>query len=421
MKEKLKHLLLNFHSPGRRYSYYPSLPKWELSLSKEEIFDHVKGGPVDLYIHIPFCENLCTFCGCNIRVTKERTQYDQYINQVLAEWNIYKENLSNIELNSIYLGGGTPTALNKDELQKLLGGILDTTPKTDHFQGTVETDPRLTQREQLEVLREFGFNSISIGIQDFNEKTLHNVNRVQTYDDVKRTIDLARELGISDISVDLIYGLPFQTLDSYKETIEKTISLGPTRICNYPLARVPWQKGPQNAFGIYEPLGVEAMFDLYLEADEILQGSGYGLLGMGHYSNENKTHSRNIMGYTTNSTKQLLGLGVSAISNLDGILFQNDKVFEKYLINNSKTKISHIKNELETTLEDIFLKLTCEYEFDSSEILPLGKNTEFLKKSLSYLENNELLTKEDDVYKVTIQGRHFLRTICQTIENFVYN
>jgi oxygen-independent coproporphyrinogen III oxidase len=421
MKEKLKHLLLNFHSPGRRYSYYPSLPKWEHSLSKEEILTSMNGGPIDLYIHIPFCENLCTFCGCNIRITKDRTQYSAYIDQLLKEWDFYKSHMKDISLNSIYFGGGTPTSLNADEIDKLLGSILSDTPKEDNFTLTVETDPRLEQREQLETLKKYGLSSVSIGIQDFNEKTLHNVNRDQTFEDVSRTINCARELGVKDIAVDLIYGLPFQTLDSFKETIEKTISLSPTRICNYPLARVPWQKGPQNAYGIYEPLGVEQMFDLYLEADELLQERGYRLLGMGHYSSEDRAHSRNIMGYTTNRTRSLLGIGVSAISNFDGILFQNEKIFEKYLLNNTSVKISHLKNEKEIMLERFFLKLTCEYEFDYDLISTYGTKTDFFNKSLSYLENNELIKKDENIYKVTETGKHFLRTICQTIENFVYN
>ncbi|WP_127717550.1 coproporphyrinogen-III oxidase family protein [Halobacteriovorax sp. HLS] len=421
MKEKLKQLLINFHSPGRRYSYYPSLPKWEHSLEREEILKSLNSKEVDLYIHIPYCENLCTFCGCNIKITKEKAQFDEYIDKVLSEWKEYKAKIPDLVLNSIFLGGGTPTSLLPHQLQRLIATILDQTPKTETFQGTVETDPRLEQREQLRVLNSFGFNSISIGVQDFDEKTLHNVNRIQTIDDVKRTMNCAVEEGFNETSLDLIYGLPFQTSESFKKTIQQVLELSPTRICNYPLAKVPWQKGPQNAFGIYKTLKTEEMFDLYLESDEALKAGGYQLLGMGHYSKSRNSHSRNIMGYTTNKTYSVLGLGVSAISNFNGILFQNDKILDKYLISKNTIKISHKKNELETKLEEIFLKLTCEYEFVLEEVMALGENKDYLLKNLTYLENNELIELRDQKYLITETGKHFLRTICQTIESFVYN
>lgn len=420
MKEKINKLLLNFHSPGRRYSYYPSLPKWESSLSRAEILDTIKSTKVDLYIHIPFCENLCTFCGCNIKVTKERSQFDNYIDQVIKEWNFYKSHIPDVELNSIYLGGGTPTSLNAKEIEKLLSNILNNTKKTEQFTGTVETDPRIMQKEQLQVLNSFGIDSISIGVQDFDERTLHNVNRVQTLEDVKRTLNDAIESGFKETSLDLIYGLPYQTIETLTKTIEQVIELSPTRVCNYPLAKVPWQKGPQDAYGIYEPLGVEKMYELYLEADELLQANGYNLLGMGHYSKTEEVHYRNIMGYTTTPTHQLLGLGVSAISNFNGVLFQNEKILDKYLLGKDQIKISHKKTELETKLEEVFLGITCNYTFNLEEVLSLGKNKEFLLKSLTYLENNELLENNNGICTIKGPGKHFLRTICQTIENFIY-
>ena len=421
MKEKLKSLLLNFHSPGRRYSYYPSLPKWESSLKKEDILASVTESKIDLYIHIPFCENLCTFCGCNIKVTKERDQFDSYINQVIKEWSYYKEKLPDIELNSIYLGGGTPTIFNDKELEKLLSSILDGTKKSDNFCGTVESDPRLEQRKQLKLLNSYGFNSISIGVQDFDEKTLSNVNRVQTIEDVKKTLSDAAAEGFSDTSLDLIYGLPFQTIESFTKTVNQIVLLSPTRVCNYPLAKVPWQKGPQEAFGIYETLSVESMFDLYLEADIILQENGYNLLGMGHYSKGNDKYFRNIMGYTTTPTKQLLGLGVSSISNFNGTLFQNEKILDKYLCGENQIRISHKKSDLEVQLEQIFLDITCRYTLNLEEILPLGKNKDFLIKSLTYLENNDLVKVEGSTCTIKNHGKHFLKTICQTVEGFVYN
>jgi oxygen-independent coproporphyrinogen III oxidase len=421
MKKKLKNLLLNFHSPGRRYSYYPSLPKWESSLNREEILASISSTKVDLYIHIPFCENLCTFCGCNIKVTKDRDQYSSYIDKVIKEWNFYKSHIPNLELSSIYLGGGTPTVLNKEELTTLLSSILDGTKKTSNFLGTVETDPRLPQKEQLVTLSNFGFNSISMGIQDFDEKTLHNVNRVQTPEDVKRTLNDAIEAGFKETSVDLIYGLPFQTKESFKRTVEEVIKLSPTRVCNYPLAKVPWQKGPQDAFGKYEPLSVEEMFDLYLDADELLQSNGYKLLGMGHYSKNKVPHFRNIMGYTTSPTEQLLGLGVSGISNFNGVLFQNEKILDKYLIGDNHIRISHRKTNLEAKLEEVFLDITCRYRFSIEEVVSLGKNGDVFLKSLKYMENNDLIELNEDTCTIKGPGKHFLRTICQTIENYIYN
>lgn len=420
MNNKLKQLLLNFHAPGRRYSYYPALPSWKQTFSHQELLSSLSLNEVDLYIHLPFCENLCTFCGCNIKVTKDRSKFMEYINLVHKEWEEYRSISGTIKINSIYLGGGTPTYLNASELNYLIEGILKNSKVSNNFKGTVESDPRVSQEEQLKALSEFGFKDISLGVQDLDEKTLVNVNRNQQSNDIFKAINMARKANFENINIDLIYGLPFQSKDSFKRTVTRVLELDPTSISNYPLAQVPWQTGPQNAFGIYEPLTTDKMYDLYILADEILQNSNFDLLGMGHYSRDKNKHYRNIMGYTTLKTSDLLGLGVSSLSNFNDLLFQKEKVLEKYSHNPHAPVIGHRKTEKEKSLESLFHKVNCDHVIPKSDLdkVICEKDHDKLEKTFAFLLNNEILIDNEKTFEITPSGKHFLRTICQTIEKF---
>ncbi len=420
MLDNLKELLLNFHAPGRRYSYYPALPSWKHKFTQDEVLSSMNLKEVDLYIHLPFCENLCTFCGCNIKVTKDRSQFKDYIDLILKEWKEYQTLSNELVINSIYLGGGTPTYLNETELNYLMEGIFKNVKVSENFKGTVESDPRVDQKLQLRALANYGFKNISLGVQDLDERTLSNVNRHQHTTDIFKTINTAREENFEFINIDLIYGLPFQTKKSFENTATKILELAPTSISNYPLAKVPWQTGPQNAYGIYEPLNVSEMYDLYILADDIFHSSGFSLLGMGHYSNLQEKQFRNIMGYTTNKTVDLLGLGVSSLSNVGDILFQREKILEKYMYNPFAEVIGHRKSEKEIRLEQLFHQVTCDHIITKSSLAKVieEESLEKLEKTFSYLTNNGLLIDDKESYAISKDGKHFLRTICQTIENF---
>ncbi|WP_372653687.1 coproporphyrinogen-III oxidase family protein [Halobacteriovorax sp.] len=419
MNKHLKDLLINFHSKGRRYSYYPSLPDWSGDLDKEFIIDGLDLEEINLYIHIPYCPSLCTFCGCNIKITKAKNQFRSYINKIIEEWNTYKLKNPKISLSSIYLGGGTPTYLELEDIKHLLGSIFDGTEVSPDFIGTLETDPRIEQSKKLEYLRSVGFNSISIGVQDTHKDTLLNVNRDQSFEQVKDLVNHSRDLGFDEINLDIIYGLPFQTEETFKETIEDIVSLSPDRIANYPLAKVPWQMDLQNALGLYKPLGTYEMYDLYIQSDEMLKDAGYNLLGMGHYSNKGIKYNRDITGYTRAKKTSLIALGTSGISNTRDYLYQNDKILEKYIAFPNAAIKTHKKSNREKTLEILFAQINCEGRlrketlntcFEENQIEKLSKNIKIFK-------NYDILVEDSDSYTTTAFGKHFNKTICQTIES----
>ncbi len=420
MGQNLKDLLVNFHSHGRRYSYYPSLPTWSGNEEKELIIESLNLKEINLYIHIPYCSSLCTFCGCNIKITKSKEQFTTYIEKILVEWKNYKNKNPNISLSSIYLGGGTPTYLELEDLKFLIDSILRDTEVSTDFIGTVETDPRVPQAEKLRYLAGVGFNSISIGVQDTNRETLLNVNRDQSFDQVRELVSFSREIGFSEVNLDLIYGLPFQTKKTFTKTIEDIIELSPDRIANYPLAKVPWQMDLQNALGIYKPLGVYEMYDLYILSDEILKENGYRLLGMGHYSLSSENYNRNITGYTRAKDTSLIALGTSAISNTSDYLFQNDKILEKYMLSPNSAIKSHKKSELEKSLEVLFSQVNCLSIItkDLMEECFTPPQLERIKKSLTHLKNHDILIEQENAYQITDFGKHFNKTICQTFEIF---
>ncbi|PIK15984.1 coproporphyrinogen-III oxidase family protein [Halobacteriovorax sp. JY17] len=420
MGQNLKDLLVNFHSHGRRYSYYPSLPTWSGNEEKELIIESLNLKETNLYIHIPYCSSLCTFCGCNIKITKSKEQFTTYIEKILVEWKNYKNKNPNISLSSIYLGGGTPTYLELEDLKFLIDSILRDTEVSTDFIGTVETDPRVPQAEKLRYLAGVGFNSISIGVQDTNRETLLNVNRDQSFDQVRELVSFSREIGFSEVNLDLIYGLPFQTKKTFTKTIEDIIELSPDRIANYPLAKVPWQMDLQNALGIYKPLGVYEMYDLYILSDEILKKNGYKLLGMGHYSLSSENYNRNITGYTRAKDTSLIALGTSAISNTSDYLFQNDKILEKYMLSPNSAIKSHKKSELEKSLEVLFSQVNCLSIITKGlmEVCFTPPQLERIKKSLTHLKNHDILIEQENAYQITDFGKHFNKTICQTFEIF---
>ena len=418
MDHKLKDLLVNFHSHGRRYSYYPSLPTWSGNDKKELIIESLNLTEVNLYIHIPYCPSLCTFCGCNIKITKSKEQFKSYIETLLKEWKSYKNTNPHISLSSIYLGGGTPTYLDIDDLKYLIDTIKADTPLSESFFGTVETDPRIEQRDKLTYLSEEGFNSISIGVQDTNEATLANVNRNQSFDQVRELVNFSRQVGFREVNLDLIYGLPFQTKETFKKAIEDVLSLTPDRIANYPLAKVPWQMDLQNALGIYRPLNVYDMYDLYILSDEVLKTNGYTLLGMGHYSQTNDTFNRNITGYTRAIDTSLIALGTSGISNTEDYLYQNDKILDKYIHSPELAIRSHKKTVKEKNLEYLFKQINCKSIIEKSLLSDCftKEQLEKITKALVHLQNNNIIQSDSQKYEITNFGKHFNKTICQTFE-----
>ena len=349
MNERLSALLAKYDVAVPRYTSYPAVPHWrdvpdaatwfaalDAAISEES-------SSLAVYVHLPFCETLCTFCGCNTVITKNHDRSAPYVDVVLAELDIYLRHVERLRqrpVSQLHLGGGTPTFLPADALNQLLGGLAARLPhRAGGYEGSVEVDPRVTTADHLAAMRAHGLTRISLGVQDFDTEVLRLVNRPQPFDLTARLCELARAAGYVSINFDLIYGLPGQTPEKMARLAEQVISLRPDRLAVYSFARVPWIKPAQRKFKDEDVPVAEAKRALYEVLRDRLLGAGYEEIGMDHFalphdtlarSAHEGTLHRNFMGYTDRRTTALLGLGVSAISETPACYHQNEKVITVY-------------------------------------------------------------------------------------------
>lgn len=428
-------LLAKYDAPVPRYTSYPTVPYWDQSPTVEEWLGFLKQSFREatttwaMYIHIPFCETLCTFCGCNTTITRNHDREEPYKELMLKEWQLYLDAVPEIRqkpLRQLHLGGGTPTFFAARHLGDLVQRILkDVKVDFDHFDGSIEVDPRRTNRDQLEVLRDLGFRRVSLGVQDFDPEVQRLVNRIQPFSQTKRITDEARDLGYTSVNFDLIYGLPKQTPDSIEKTAKLTVDLKPDRIALYSFAKVPWIKPAQRLFKDEDlPEGAEKRA-LYEIASEILKAAGYIEVGMDHFalptdalceSMVQKKLHRNFMGYTEMRTDVLLGLGVSAISETPYCFHQNEKVLPKYekLIEAEVIPSfrGHVLSEEDRTQRELILRLMTQMEVD----LPSADIEEDVINFLKELFEDKIVTIVDHRLQITQEGKAFLRNAAMVFD-----
>lgn len=331
---EMETLIKKYNVPAPRYTSYPTVPYWDtaaFSATKwhqivKKAFDETnEERGISLYIHLPFCESLCTYCGCNKRITKNHKVEDPYIEAVLEEWQMYKQIFGKKPiLRELHLGGGTPTFFSPENLKWLVSTILKDVEIYPVHDFSFEGHPNNTTVEHLQVLYDQGFRRVSFGVQDLDLKVQVAINRIQPFKNVKHVTEAAREIGYTSINFDLIYGLPFQVLKGVGETIDKVGELMPDRIAFYSYAHVPWLKTGQRGYADEDLPDNEEKRRLYELGKEKLTALGYEDIGMDHFSlpedtlykaAKNGTLHRNFMGYTVCNTELLIGLGTSAISD----------------------------------------------------------------------------------------------------------
>lgn len=427
----LSNLIAKYDVPVPRYTSYPTVPYWSEVPTHDEWIGHLRKtlqnseSRWSMYLHLPFCETLCTFCGCNNSITKDHKKEDPYIASLLKEWDLYKAQVPELTkqpLNHLHLGGGTPTFFSPQNLKTLISGLWkDILKDPEHFEASIEVDPRRTTLEHLQVLRELGFNRVSMGVQDFNPEVQRLVNRIQPYEITAKLTAQARELGYESVNYDLIYGLAKQTAESFAETARLTVALRPDRIALYSFALVPWIRPAQRLFKDEDlPNGAEKRA-LYEIARDILLGAGYVEIGMDHFAlpsealslaSKNKKLHRNFMGYTDQKSDVMLGMGVSAISETPFSFHQNEKILNIYQERLAKGEIpthrGHVHTEEDRERRQQILKLMTQLEVDfvSSEQALAAK--EFLAE----MAKDGLVQVTDQAVKVTEKGRPFLRNAC---------
>lgn len=324
-----------------RHTSYPIAPVWREGFSADDFRASLAEveGPISIYVHLPFCERLCYYCACTKEIIpaakrREKDPADAVLAGLEREVGYFSKILGSHAVQQVHLGGGSPTFLHADQLARLWHMLSTGFRIADNAEIAVEIDPRITTREQLQTLRGLGFNRVSLGVQDFSVRVQEAVNRIQPYETVASVVGWCRELGFESINFDLIYGLPFQTLDSMAETLNKTLALGPDRVAFYRLAVIPEIFRWQNVFKPADLPAGDLPLDLNLLAIRAFTEAGYEFLGLDHFArpseslaqaHKDRTLQRNFQGMTTGKACELIGLGPSAISQLDHAFAQNLK------------------------------------------------------------------------------------------------
>ncbi|MBG42620.1 MAG: oxygen-independent coproporphyrinogen III oxidase [Aequorivita sp.] len=433
-------LISKYNVAGPRYTSYPTVPYWkndEFSLSQwkqgitKSFSESNSEEGISLYIHLPFCESLCTFCGCNKRITKNHNVETLYLESVLKEWRLYLDLFTERPIiKELHLGGGTPTFFSAENLKLLIKGIFRDATIAQNPSFSFEGHPNNTSEAHLQTLFDCGFTRVSYGVQDYNPTVQLAIHRLQPFENVKRVTEMARKIGYTSVGHDIIFGLPFQKKEHVIHTIEKTKELMPDRIAFYSYAHVPWIKGNgQRGFKEEDlPSAIEKR-DMYETGKRMLEEAGYIEIGMDHFALktdslykavENKTLHRNFMGYTDSKTQLMLGLGVSAIGDSWYSFGQNVKNVEEYqdLVAQNIIPVyrGHILNSEDLIVRKHILNLMCKLEtswVDSS--MQLIELPEVLEK-LEEMEADGLVEFSFQKLYITEKGRPFVRNICMAFD-----
>lgn len=438
----LVELIQKYTVSGPRYTSYPTAPQWTEEVGCEHYANSLKqltaDQAVSLYIHIPFCESLCYYCGCNIHITKDKERSRKYLDAIQAELSLLRQVLpSKMNLSHMAWGGGTPTFLNPEQIVSTVAVVRDVFDTGPNAEVSIEIDPRVTSREHLQTLREVGFNRVSLGVQDFDPEVQRAVNRIQDPQLTEGMVRDCRELGFRAVNFDLIYGLPFQTLESFERTIATVNRIRPDRIALYNYAHLPQLRSHQVILEKFPMPDAEERLGIFLMALDQLRQSGYRSIGMDHFALESdelfvafgkKRLYRNFQGYTVKHADHLIGIGASAISEVNGNYFQNvreTKTFEETL---QSRKFATFRGCL-LSGEDLRRKwviqnLMCRFELLES----LYANTFKRKLSMDFASEFErldplrvdgLVDSNKGDLRVTELGRFFVRNIAMLFDPYL--
>lgn len=432
-------LIDKYNIPGPRYTSYPTVPFWdEKTFNAEAWKNSVKKSfhesneteGISLYIHLPFCEQLCTFCACHKRITKQHAVETPYLESVLKEWDLYLNLFeSKPKIKELHLGGGTPTFFSPKNLKILLEGIFSKAEIASQPEFSFEGHPNNTTKEHLQTLYNLGFRRCSFGVQDYDLQVQKAINRIQPFENVQNVTNWAREIGYTSVSHDLVFGLPFHTWEKMEFTIRKTMELKPDRLAFYSYAHVPWIKGVgQRGFDENDLPSGEEKRKLYENGKQLLENLGYKEVGMDHFSLEHdelyqslmngKIH-RNFMGYSSSKTQLMVGLGMSAISDSWYGFAQNEKKVEDYQKRVNSGEISvfrgHILNEEDLIIRKHILNLMCRLEtsWNHENFVPEIKNS---IKKLKEMETDGLVKISSNSIQITEKGRPFTRNVAMAFD-----
>jgi oxygen-independent coproporphyrinogen-3 oxidase len=414
-----------------RYTSYPVITYW--TQTKEEhvkdILSYLENHPAanaELYIHLPFCESLCTYCGCNKYITKNHEVEKVYVEALLREWE-FRKNISGIKtIRNIHLGGGTPTFFSTINLNKLLNRI---SASVDIVQGSMEAHPNYTTKEQLKLLFDFGFNKISLGVQDFDLKVQNAIHRRQTPEQTLKIIEEARSIGFKEINIDLVYGLPFQSLTSIETTLEHIMQWKPESISYFSYAHVPWKSKAQRGYDENDIPAYETKRKMFNRIVQTLTDENYIPIGMDHFALpggelavafKNRTLNRNFMGYSATGLFPLVGLGCSSISDLNGLYLQNTpdwKTYCRQTENNTPTFFKHhFMSKDDACRREKIMELMCYGEIIQTNHETISRLTG--ENELNYILEHQLADFTENTFRLTGKGKEVIRWVASCLDPY---
>ena len=432
-----------FNVPGPRYTSYPPAVHFKTGLSEDFVIDRLRADnlaerDLSLYFHLPFCKTSCWYCGCNTVITKNQSQSATYVDYLAKEMRLMSRVVNpGRQVNQIHFGGGTPTFLLPEEI-RTLGELV-----RSHFkirpdaEAGVEIDPRRLTFDQIAALRDAGMNRVSVGVQDFDPQVQAAVNRIQPFAQTREVVEWIRAAGFHSLSIDLIYGLPFQTVDSFRKTLDLTLSLNPDRVAVFSYAHVPWIKPAQRLLKAETMPSTETKFAILKLGVETLTREGYAYIGMDHFARRgdeleiaqrNGNLQRNFQGYSTRAGTDILGFGVSSISQTHDMYWQNEKDLSRYYARLDEEKLP-IANGYILTGEDqirreVIMRLMCDMKLDfrsMSVCLGLDFENYFERelRAIEALEADGLVRSLAGGFEVTDLGRLLIRNVAMCFDGYL--
>lgn len=422
-----------------RYTSYPPAPYWSPSVTPEQWEGHLRAAsdsppaPLSLYVHIPFCARRCHFCACNVIITRKDRVVSDYLDQLAAEVDLLRRHYRGQgPVVQLHLGGGTPNYLQPEQMRRLLAILEKAFPFAPGAERSIEMDPRIARPEQIALLSELGFNRVSFGVQDFHAETQAAIGRTQTLECTVANVEAARRHGMRSVNLDLVYGLPRQTVSSWARTLETVLALRPDRLAIYNFAWLPRQVPNQRSIAEDELPPPDQKLEMFIAAHDVLRGAGYEFIGMDHYAlagdalavaRRDGTLRRNFMGYTTLRGTDLLAFGASAISDFHGMFVQNVKKLSQYSALVAERGVLPVERGLLLSEDDRLRRHVIEEIMCNGHLLftgPYGEQVRALVaenfEALRPLEDDGIVVRDGDGLSVTAKGRLFLRNVAHVFD-----
>ena len=430
-----------YSKPGPRYTSYPTALEFSEDFKYDKYLEFLDNGKdnLSIYVHLPFCRSACYFCGCNVVFTSKENKLSRYVEYLKKEIDILAKHIdTNREVVQFHFGGGTPTYYSAHELDEIVSYIKEAFPNWNkEAEISVEIDPRFFNEEQMKVFKKHGFNRISFGVQDFDPKVQEAVHRDQPYDLTKEAVDLAREYGIDSINIDLIYGLPYQSLESFKKTLDLVLNLNPDRLAVFNYAHVPWLKKTMRKFDETTLPSPDVKLEIFKYTMDFFTNNGYKMIGMDHFAkpedelfgaiSKGELH-RNFQGYTTKGGSNLIGIGLTSIGEGERYYAQNTKEMKAYeaAIDSGKLPFERgvVLSDDDYIRKHVIMELMANFSIDIKRVeKDLNINfKEYFKNSLEALDEfikEGLVTLDDNKLEVSETGTLLIRNIAMPFDAYM--